>query len=87
MHVFQSLSMIGALAIGAATAAVPDAPHNVTPIDVNTAAPKFLAKEVASPATENRQSARLVNAATALSRRSGSGTLVVNRNRLKIMNL
>ena len=46
MHVLQSLSMIGVLAISAAAAAVPDDPHNVTPIDVNSAAPKFVAKEV-----------------------------------------
>jgi len=46
MHVLQSLSMIGVLAISAATAAVPDDPHNVTPIEANTPAPKFVAKEV-----------------------------------------
>ena len=46
MHVFQSLSVIGVLAISAAAAAVPDDPHNVTPIELNTAAPKFVAKEV-----------------------------------------
>jgi peroxiredoxin len=46
MRVLQSLSMIGVLAISAAAAAVPDDPHNVTPIEINTAAPKFVAKEV-----------------------------------------
>jgi peroxiredoxin len=46
MHVLQGLSMIGVLAFGAAAAAVPDDAHNVTPIDVNMAAPKFVATEV-----------------------------------------
>ena len=55
MHVLQSLSLIGVLAISAAAAAVPDDPHNVTPIDVNSAAPKFVAKEVDGRAFEYPQ--------------------------------
>jgi peroxiredoxin len=46
MHLLQNISMIGILAISTASAAVPVDPHNVTPIDVNSAAPKFVAKEV-----------------------------------------
>jgi peroxiredoxin len=46
MHVLRRLSMIGVLAFGVAAAAVPDDPHKVTPIDVNAAAPKFVATEV-----------------------------------------
>jgi peroxiredoxin len=42
----QWVALIGVLAIGTAAGAVPDDPHNVTPIDINTAAPKFVAKEV-----------------------------------------
>jgi hypothetical protein len=38
MHVLQSASMIGVLAISAAAAAVPDDPHHVTPIEVKTLA-------------------------------------------------
>lgn len=52
MHVLQSLSAIAVFGISAAGAistagaAVPDDPHNITPIEVNAPAPKFVATEV-----------------------------------------
>jgi peroxiredoxin len=46
MHVLQRFSMIGVFAISAAAAAVPDDPHQVTPIEVSARAPQFVATEV-----------------------------------------
>jgi peroxiredoxin len=42
----QCLSLSGVFAISAAAAAVPDDPHQVTPIEVNARAPQFVAAEV-----------------------------------------
>ncbi len=46
MRVLKRFLAVGIMAVGVAAAAVPDDPHNVTPMEVRSKAPSFTAQEV-----------------------------------------